>query len=81
MTLKAKKIKLTSNESVSEAVKFTGSQANVQLECLKDNIVRFKLLGPLSTTILANALSTFDRQHMNEFEYTEIFSYFHITLL
>jgi hypothetical protein len=32
----------------------------VKLKSLKDKIVRFKLLGPLSTTLLAHVLKTFD---------------------
>lgn len=34
----------------------------VQLESLKDKLVRFKLLGPMSTAVLANVLKTVEDQ-------------------
>ena len=37
----------------------------VTLKCLKDNLVRFKLLGPLATTILSFALKIEDFSKLN----------------
>lgn len=49
-------------------MKFKSSSGRVELECLKDELVRFKLLGPLSTQILANVLWSIDTAKMNETE-------------
>lgn len=66
-----KKIKLTTNETkeMQRMSKFKSSEGNnVELECLKDELVRFKLLGPFATTILANVLTTFESSNMTETE-------------
>lgn len=45
------------------------------MNCLKDELVRFKMLGPLSTTILNHVLHVFESSNMNEQEFV-IFLYF-----
>lgn len=49
-----KKIK-TGHETESKC-----NKNNVKITCLKDELVRFKLLGPVSTPILGNVLRTID---------------------
>lgn len=52
-----------SNNQIPQA---WSNQSNINLRCLKDKLVRFKLLGPLCTTILANVLKTIDQSDDNE---------------
>jgi ribonuclease P/MRP protein subunit POP1 len=47
---------------------YHSSSKHIKLKNLKDKLVRFKLLGPLSTSILANALKTFQPNECSETE-------------
>jgi ribonuclease P/MRP protein subunit POP1 len=44
------------NEPINSQIYVSQDEKNTSLKCLKDSLIRFKLLGPLSTTILANVL-------------------------
>ncbi len=44
-------------------VTYESSVNKIKLTSLKDKLIRFKLLGPLSTTILANVLQTIERSN------------------
>ncbi len=48
------------DENSSPVFKKRKLKNEIYLQSLKDKLVRFKLLGPLSTTILANVLKTVD---------------------
>lgn len=48
------------DNSVQDIKNLSFKTDKVHIQCLKDKLVRFKLLGPLSTTILKNALKLED---------------------
>ena len=56
-------IKIDQNETVSESGIFKSLKGNIILKSLKDKLVRFKLLGPLSTTLLAHVLKTIEAKN------------------
>jgi hypothetical protein len=49
-----------------EKTRFHSPCKNIELKCLKDKLIRFKLLGPLATTILGNVLKTIDEKDMKQ---------------
>jgi hypothetical protein len=56
-----KKRKISQNIEENHENYFTSiNNSNIKLKSLKDKLNRFKLLGPMSTTILANLLQTTD---------------------
>lgn len=68
----AKKRKLAAEKSTaknSTTIRYVSINGNecIELVSLKDKLVRFKLIGPLSTTILANALKTIDDDSTTEY--------------
>jgi hypothetical protein len=44
-----------------ENILSSNDEKNINLLCLKDKLVRFKLIGPMSTSVLANVLKTVSR--------------------
>jgi hypothetical protein len=57
--------KTTQNDSVfkdvvDDSAVWSNNTKTIQLKNLKDKLIRFKLLGPLSTTILANVVNVAD---------------------
>ena len=54
----SKKAKFENNLVINDGLEFKNDK--VIIKCLKDKLVRFKLLGPLSTTILSFALKIED---------------------
>lgn len=59
-------MRMASDSMVFNSTKF--ESPHVGLESLKDDLIRFKLLGPLSTTILANVLNVFGLEEMSQLE-------------
>lgn len=52
---------ITRTTTIESDVFSSNDEQDIRLLCLKDKLVRFKLLGPMSTSILANVLQTVPR--------------------
>lgn len=55
-TVPTKRIKLDKSTSIDSDYIWTNQDKSIRMKSLKDKLVRFKLLGPMSTTLLANVL-------------------------
>lgn len=53
--------RITKTTAVESDVFSSNDERDIRLVCLKDKLVRLKLLGPMSTSILANVLQTVAR--------------------
>ena len=53
-------------ESVEKRPVWSNAAKSVKMTSLKDKLVRFKLLGPLASTILSNVLKPADLNKLNE---------------
>ena len=58
--LKKRKLNDETENLISSKAYESKIDDKIKLKSLKDKLIRFKLLGPLSTTILANALQTIE---------------------